>query len=200
MQYKIELKNTEEIISAFKDIPNGARVAVHYAIKDALDSGRTEMVRAIRDQYNVGYSMVLNAIKPTRVLGMTAELMVSSTRVPLYLFPHRDIYPYGVAIAERKDTEPINMLHAFTPAHTKDQKSKIFERESADFSRYPIRWIMGISITEMSMEREKIEPRVTKAIEDEYYRRIDHYLDEFTKGALIPGIRKSGTPFLTRGT
>jgi hypothetical protein len=199
MLFKVELKNTEQIVEAFRGIPSGARTAVHFAIKDALDSGRTEMVRAIRDQYNIGYSYVLNAISPTRVLGMTASLQVSSNRTPLYLFPHRDIFPYGVAVAERKDST-VNLMHGFAPDHSRSQKSMLYQRENQSTEQYPIRWLMGISVTEMSMERKGIEPLVEKAIEDEYYSRIDHYLDQFTKGVLIPGLRHNGTPFLTRGT
>jgi hypothetical protein len=201
MDIQIQLKGVQDVIDRLKEIPDGARWAIHHSIKDALATGKTEITKAIRDRYNVPYGWVQSAIGNMRVQGLTGSMQIAGTRVPLYLFPHRDIYPYGVAIEEIKDAPPINLLHAFTPGNKGvrgNSRLKIYQREGPGGERYPIRWIMGLSVPQMAGEIDHIVPRVEHAMEyghpgqkDGYYNRMEHYINMFLSGSLVPGYRLS---------
>ncbi len=185
MDITIQLRGVDDVIRRLQSVPDGARWAMHHAIKDALATGKTEMTRAIRDRYNVPYGWVQGSIGTPKVTGLNGRLDIKGTRVPLYLFPHRDIFPYGVAIQEVKDALPINLLHAFVPKGW-GPKGKIYQREAAGAPRMPIHWIMGLSVPEMAGEIAHIKPRVEQAMEfghpgkkDGYYNRIEHYINQF---------------------
>lgn len=192
MDISIQLQGVPEVIEALKGVPMGARWAIHHAIKDSLDTAKTEITRAIRERYNVPYGIVLAATGRPNVSGLTGWLEVKGSRVPLYLFPHRDIYPFGVAVQELQEGIPINLLHAFTPGNKGQRgnsRMKIYQREESGAPRLPIRWIMGLSVPEMAGETQHIQPRVEKAMEEQYYNRIEHYIQQFLRGNLIPGYR-----------
>jgi hypothetical protein len=189
---QIDIPNIKYVIDMLKNIPSGAKFALHHAIKDSLDSGRTALTKAIRERYNVPYSWVLNAVGRSQVSGLTGFLHITGSKVPLYLFPHRDIFPYGVAIEEVKGEAPINLLHAFTPGNkgTRGSSSlKIFQREGEGAPAYPIRWIMGLSVPEMADETKHVQSKVQLAMEQEYYRSINNLIRQYTSGNLIPGYR-----------
>jgi hypothetical protein len=192
MDIQVEIPNIKQVVDALRNIPNGARFALHHAIKDSLDTARTTLTRAIRDRYNVPYSWVLNAIGKPSVQGLTGFLHITGSKVPLYLFPHRDIFPYGVAIEEVKGEPPINLMHAFTPGNkgTRGSSSlKIYQREGESAPSYPIRWIMGLSVPEMADETKHVQSKVQLAMEQEYYRSINNLIKQYTAGNLIPGWR-----------
>src|SRR6266478_2950864 len=127
MDITIQLRGVDDVIRRLQSVPDGARWAMHHAIKD---------------RYNVPYGWVQGSIGTPKVTGLNGRLDIKGTRVPLYLFPHRDIFPYGVAIQEVKDALPINLLHAFVPKGW-GPKGKIYQREAAGAPRMPIHWIMG---------------------------------------------------------
>jgi hypothetical protein len=188
MDISVQISNIKEVTEALQNVPNGARFALHHSIKDARESGRTALTKAIRGRYNVPYRWVLNAIGKPLVKDISGWLFVSGTKVPLYLFPHRDIYPYGVAISEVKDDPPINLLHAFSPGH-KGARARIYQREGDHAPSMPIRWIMGLSVPEMAGETKHVQPIVEKAMSDEYYRSINNLIKQYLNGTLIPGYR-----------
>jgi hypothetical protein len=182
----IQLTNIAYVVKSLDSIKDGAKWALHHAIKDSLDTARTELTRAIRERYNVPYSWVLGAIGKPIVNGLMGFLDIKGTRVPLYLFPHKEIYPFGVAVQEVKGGMPINLLHAFMP---KSLGGKIYQREGESAPSYPIRWISGLSVPEMAGEESHIKPKVEKAMEAEYYRSVTNLIHQYLTGNLIPGFR-----------
>lgn len=192
---EVTVPGIEGIIKATAGIPHAAGASIFFAIRDALKVGRTALLgrgknnAGITSRYSVGYNRLLEAVGNPTVNGMTGVLNIQGPRLPLAMFPHKDIYPYGVAIQELQPAAglPINLLHAFvTPG------GGIYQREGPGAASYPIRWIMGLSIAEMAHQAD-VSKKVEKAINDQLPVRLFHYMDLFIKQTMIANRTPRGT-------
>src|SRR5258708_15935658 len=118
----------QDVINALSAYPKVVKSAIHFSIKDALRAGRTTLIgrgehnEGITSRYNVNYNEMLAAIGNPKVFGMSGILNISGHRIPLSEFPNREIFPYGVAIAELKEGPPINILHAFKDKRSEERR------------------------------------------------------------------------------
>jgi hypothetical protein len=182
---EIKLEGAEEAERVLKNIPDGAATALKLAIQKTLLWGRTRVARAVQERYNVpSYGWLLRAIGQPQTQGpLSGFLRVAGTREKLSDLPHRDIYPFGVVASIRKDAAPAQMLHAFA------RSGKIYEREGAGASAYPIHQIMGSSVPAMA-EESHVMGEIKEKMQERLGEQVETMIRLVLSGEIIPGGRR----------
>ncbi len=179
MEINIALSGVDQTVKRLRSIPGGARTALVRSILKALRSGRTAAAKAARERYVIPYGWLLKAIGRPRISSLTGYLHVSGTKAPLSMFPHRDIYPYGVAIQELKEGPPINLLHAF--AHG---AGPVLERETKETRRYPLRSMVGLSAPAMIGQKTQVFPKLQDQMEIVMYKELERQIKGILSGEI----------------
>jgi hypothetical protein len=131
---------------------------------------------------------VRKAIGEPSVFGTQGTLKASGSRAPAYLFPHRDIFPFGTAFTEVQ-SEATQLMHTFTLGHKNNPAAKIYQR-MLGASRGPLQQIYGLSVPEMADAGvthggggdvgKKVEERIDARMEAE----LDAMINALATGAL----------------
>jgi hypothetical protein len=180
MQINVELKGVPETVDRLKGVQGGAKLALQQSILYALRRGRTAGARAARERYNVAYGWLLKAIGTPRMTGLTGFLHVSGAKAQLSMFPMRDIYPHGVAVQELKEGPPINLRHAFA------RQAKVYERETKETLRYPIRAMVGLSAPQMIAQRTEVFPKLQASMQQDLDKELERLIRLILSGGLRP--------------
>lgn len=175
----IEIKGLDEFAERLKDFPNGMRRALPDAIRRALITGRQAASDAVRTRYMAKAGWVKEAIGNPTVMGMTGFMRARSTKAPLSMFPHTDLWPGGVSVREMQRADRMRIKHGFTPAGI----DKVFVRAGGKGSaRYPLREMVGLSVPEMLEDQRDVHPAVEKAVEDMLYKRLNDNIERIVSG------------------
>jgi hypothetical protein len=175
----IQIKGLAEVQERLKDFPNGMKRALPDAIRRALVRGRQVASDAIRTRYMAKASWVKESIGTPTVAGMSGHMRSRSTKAPLAMFPHTDLYPLGVSVRELARAERMRVKHGFTPAGI----NKVFVRAGGRGSvRYPLREMVGLSVPEMLEDMRDVHPVVEKEIEEMLYKRLNDNVDRILAG------------------
>jgi hypothetical protein len=99
----IEIKlDTEEAIERLKGIPGGAETAIRSAIRSGLAKAKTAIVASIKKSFTTPLSYIRKAIGTPRYSGigaaLTGRLEIKRSRLPIRIFPHRQLPDAGGAI------------------------------------------------------------------------------------------------------
>jgi hypothetical protein len=181
MEIDIKIKGIPETIARLRRVPGGTRVALQWSIRRALDRGRTQAARAATERYVIPYGWVLKAIGRPHISALSGWLKVSGEKAKLSMFPHRDIYPYGVAIQELKTGPPINLRHAF--AHG---SGPVLERETQQTKRYPLRTMVGLSAPQMVAQKSQVFPSLQASMEKTLYAELGRLTRLLLEGDIVP--------------
>lgn len=175
----IQIRGLPELQEKLKEFPNGMRRALPDAIRRALVRGRQVASDAIRARYMAKAGWVKESIGTPTVVGMTGHMRSRSTKAPLAMFPHTDLFPAGVSVRELARAERMRIKHGFTPAGI----NKVFVRAGGRGSkRYPIREMVGLSVPEMLEDMREVYPVVEAEIEEMLYRRLNANIDRILTG------------------
>lgn len=99
-EINITPKGLEETIQRLRAVPGGAKRSLTHAILFALRGAKTEVSKATRAKYDTPLKYVRDAIGQPRMQNLSGYLRVSGSKLPLEVFPNRDLYPHGVSISE----------------------------------------------------------------------------------------------------
>ncbi len=182
MEVNVELRNLPETLGRLSGIPGGARLALQWSILYALRKGRRAAAKAAQERYVIPYNWLIKAIGTPRIQVLTGYLRVSGTKAPLSMFPHREIFPYGVAIQELSSGPPINLLHAFTHG------GPILERETKETRRYPLRSMVGLSAPAMIGQKTEVFPSLQKSLKADVDKELQRLIKALLAGQIVPKI------------
>ncbi len=181
MEVNIILEGVPEAIRRLRGVPGGARVAIQQAILFGLRKARRMAAKDAQERYNIPYGWLIKAIGRPRISVLTGFLRVTGSKASLSMFPHREIFPYGVAISELKEGPPINLLHSF--AHG---SGPILERETKDTPRYPLRTMFGLSAPKMIGQRTQVFPELQSQIKKEVEPELKRLVELVLSGHIVP--------------
>jgi hypothetical protein len=181
MEVNVEIVGVDKVIARLRRVPGGARVALQYSILYALRRGRTEAARAARERYVIPYGWLLKAIGRPHISALSGWLNVSGTKAKLAEFPHRSIFPYGVAIQELKAGTPINLVHAFVHG-----PGPILERETPQTRRYPLRTLTGLSAPQMIAQKTQVFPNLQSKLEFHLNNELQRLTRLLLAGDIVP--------------
>ena len=175
----IQIKGLEEVQERLKNFPNGMRRALPDAIRRALTKGRQVATDAIRARSMAKAGWVKDAIGNPVIVGMSGFMRARSTKAPLAMFPHTDLYPAGVSVKELKRGDRMRIRHGFTPASI----NKVFVRAGGRGSaRYPLREMVGLSVPEMLEDMRDVHPALEAEVEKMLYQRLNDNVDRILSG------------------
>jgi hypothetical protein len=130
----IEIKlDTEEAIERLKGIPGGAETAIRSAIRSGLAKAKTAIVASIKKSFTTPLSYIRKAIGTPRYSGigaaLTGRLEIKRSRLPIRIFPHRQLPDAGGAIF---GTDP--PLRVFGGGHPAQRSPSIRPQSRMSFS------------------------------------------------------------------
>jgi hypothetical protein len=175
--------DTQQLFEKLKGIPGAAEAAMRSAIRKGLSKTKTAMRRMLLEKYTVAPAYLRDAIGKPKFNALEGTITIRGMRIPLSKFTHKDVYPGGVEIQERRDSV-ITLTRAFAPGHPRRKgREWFFEREGEGAPRFPLRLVMGLSVPNMVHER-KIEPALKEVMEAAATTELNRVMNGFLSGKL----------------
>jgi hypothetical protein len=168
-------------------IPGALEAIFRRAVRRGVAGINKVVVGAVRSGYNLAPAYIRDAIKPPQFSkdGLSATVRISGSRVPLYLFPARDIYPQGTEVFEQTSSSFV-LKHFFRPNHPRRKVAgeRFWERIGKGDPAATFRSMTGLSVPQMAAA-PKSEEQIREAVETRVLDTVHQIANQVLLGRLV---------------
>jgi hypothetical protein len=180
----------EDATEKLKGFPGAALAALKASIRTGLSAAGKAVKKYVRERYALPPRYITQAIGKAKLSNLESALTgrreISGRNVPVYLFPHQDVYPEGEQVEIRRGVYA-NIMHAFSPGHPRAKNvGYVFEREHEGPASEAFRLVKTLAVAQML--NRFTEPQIVQTIDDATARRLI-VTDYEPKSSWKPGLR-----------
>lgn len=181
LQIKIDEQALRNAQSALARIPGAIQKANEKATKRALESLRTTAARAIPQEYNVKQADVRKAIRLTHNAGLSGEMLVRGSRIPLSKFkmsPKRPPVKHGIMASVRRNSGMKAIPRAFLLA----LKSGFYPFIRTGSARSAIKMLVSLAVPQMLELNDELKAQLIEKGSETYEKNLSFWVSKFIRG------------------